>query len=111
MAETATSIPQKGLGTIQWTDFLKGLWISVGSSILALVYLLINNHWKMPSFSEVEPYLNAIVIGFVSYLGKNLTTNNVGQLFKKDKPVVHVNAEKLQTLEQKAAALDEKKSQ
>ena len=110
MAETATSIPQKGLWTVKAADFLKGLWMAVGSSVIAFGFLIINNHWRIPSFDQLEPYLNAFSIAFLTYIGKNVVTNNVGELFKKDKPVVHVNAEKLQTLEQKAAALDEAKS-
>lgn len=103
MAEVATSIPQKGLWSIKISDFLKGLWISVGSSVIAFIYLIINNHWKLPTFEVFEPYLNAIGFSFLSYLGKNLSTNNVGELFKKDKPVVHVDASELASLQQQAS--------
>lgn len=106
MAENATSIPPGGMWKIKASDFLKGLWLSVGSAVLSLVYLLISNHWKLPSFDQIEPYLNAIAIGFVSYIGKNVTTNNVGQLFKPDKSVVMVGKDHLQAISDKAAELD-----
>lgn len=106
MEEIGTTIPPKGLGSINLADFLKGLWISVGSSIIAFIYLFMNNNWSMPSHADMIPYINAIVIGFISYIGKSLTTNNVGQLFQRDKPIVHVDAEELNALQEKATGLD-----
>jgi hypothetical protein len=103
MAETTTSIPQKGLWTVKATDFLKGLWMAVGSSVIAFGFLIINNHWHLPSFDQLEPYLNAFAIAFLTYIGKNAVTNNVGEILKKDKPVVHVDASELASLQQKAS--------
>lgn len=103
MAETASSIPAKGLWTIKAQDFFKGLWLAVGSAVLAFGYAIMQNHWHLLTFDQSEPYLNTIAAGFIAYIGKNVGTNNVGQLFKKDKPVVSVTKERLDTLEAKAA--------
>lgn len=103
MAENTTSIPQKGLWTMKAMDWVKGLGLALGTSILALGSLIISNHWRIPPFEVLEPYLDTIGYGFLAYIGKNLTTNNVGQLFKKDQPVVHVDASELASLQQKAS--------
>lgn len=106
MAETTTSIPQKGLWTMKAMDWIKGLGIALGTSILALGSLIIQNHWKMPTFVVLEPYLDTIGYGFLAYIGKNISTNNVGQLFTKDQPIVHVEASELAALQQKAGEVD-----
>lgn len=107
MAENTASIPQKGLWTIKAMDWIKGLGLALSTSILALGSLFIQNHWKLPTFEVLEPYLNTIGYGFIAYIGKNLTTNNVGQLFQKDKPLVSVGAAKLAALQQKAGQVQE----
>ena len=104
MGQTSTAIPQKGLWTVKLSDFIKGLWLAIGTSILTLGSVIIANHWRIPPFATLEPYLDTIGYGFLAYLGKNLTTNNVGELFKKDKPVVPVDAAELNALQQKAAS-------
>lgn len=106
MAENSSSIPQKGLWTVRAMDWVKGLGLALGTSILAVGSLIISNHWRIPTFEVLEPYLDTIGYGFIAYVLKSFTTNNVGQPFQKDQPVVHVNAAKLDTLQQKANELD-----
>lgn len=100
--ETTSRVPPKGLWKLQATDFLKGLWLAVSSGILALGYFIMSNHFKLPTMEQAEPYLQAIGAGFFAYIAKNLGTNNVGEFLKKDKPVVKVGAEKLETLKKEA---------
>lgn len=105
MGDTSSSIPQKGIGTLNAMDWVKGLGLALGTSVIALGGLIISNHWRIPPFAVLEPYLDTIAYGFLAYIGKSLSTNNVGQLFQRDKPVVHVNAAKLASLEQIAASV------
>ena|SRR6478609_5767581 len=98
MSETASSMPPKGLWSVKIEDFIKGLWLAIGSSILAFGYFLFKNHFKIPTWEQAEPYLDTIVSGFLIYIGKNYGTNNVGEFLKKDKPVVAVSAEKLKVV-------------
>ncbi len=102
MSQQGTTIPPKGLWTLKAQDFIKGLWLAIGSSVLAFGYAIVQNHWHMLSFVQSEPYINTIAAGFLAYIGKNFASNNVGQLFKADKPVVHVDVQELDDLKAKA---------
>lgn len=110
MSQNATTIPPKGLWKIKGQDFIKGLWLAIGSSVLAFGYAITQNHWHMLTFLQSEPYLNTIAAGFVAYIGKNWASNNVGQLFTSDKPVVHVDVKELDDLKVKAEQTDQQKS-
>lgn len=106
MSEQSTSIPQKGMWTIKAMDWVKGLGIALFGNIAAMgIYLVKQDHW--PTYEEWQPYIVITVTTFFAYIGKNFTTNNVGNLFQKDQPVVHVNAEKLASLEKKAEAAED----
>lgn len=104
MAEQASQIPPKGLWTVKASDFVKGLWLSISSGVLALAYFILSNHFKLPTMEQAEPYLQTIGAGFIAYIGKNWGTNNVGQFLKPDKPVVTVGKEKLEDLKDEADA-------
>lgn len=86
MSQEVPTVPPKGLWALKASDFAKGLWLSVGSGVIAFGYFLLDK-FRMPTVEEAKPYIITIGAGFLSYIGKNLTTNNVGQMFKKDKPV------------------------
>lgn len=104
MGEQASSIPPKGLWKLRATDFVKGLWLAVGSAVLALGYAITQNHWHMLTFDQAEPYLNTIASGFIIYIGKNWGTNNVGQFLKADTPTSTVSTPALEKLQDKADA-------
>ena len=101
MPQTATTIPPKGLGSLKLSDFWKGALMAFGTSILSRIYFLLTQD-HFPSWHEFQPYLQAAFAAFVMYILKNLGTNNVGQILTPDKPVVHVDAEQLKSLKEKA---------
>lgn len=102
MQQTAT-IPPKGLGKLGWNDLLKGLIKSIAGLLVGMIIKTLQEK-HIPPYSEIEPILEAVVYFIVGYLGINIATNNVGQMFTKDKPVVAVDAEKLDTLQKEADA-------
>jgi hypothetical protein len=105
MSEIATTIPPKGLGSLRISDFWKSLFLAALVNILLVLYPIINaGNW--PSHSDLDSMLKSTIAIIMGYLIKNLTTNNVGQLFKKDKPIVHVDAKSLSELQAKAGASD-----
>jgi hypothetical protein len=89
MAEQATTIPPKGLGTIKLSDFWKSLLLAALSNILLSLYTIINSG-ALPTHADLITMLKTTSAIILSYLLKNLGTNNVGQLLTKDKPVVTV---------------------
>ena len=95
MSETTSSVPPSGYGQLHLSDLWKGFMKSCGGLIIGIIIKLIQDKFKLPEYSEVEPLLEATAYFFLSYLGLNAATNNNGQLFKKDQPVVTVSAEKL----------------
>lgn len=101
MGQIATTVPPKGLGRLQLNDFFKGALITCFGHLVAMVIFLIRQD-HFPTWPEWQPYVEVTVYTFLVYLGKNLGTNNVGELFTKDKPVVHVDANDLKELEAKA---------
>lgn len=101
MAEITATIPPKGLGSLQWSDLLKGLVKSVAGLLVGLIIKTLQGK-HLPNYAEIEPILEACVYFVVGYLGINLATNNTGQLFTKDKPIVHVGVKELDELKQKA---------
>lgn len=101
MSEIATTIPPKGLGTIQLSDFWKSLLIAALSNILLSLYTIINSG-TLPTHADLITMLKTTSAIVLSYLIKNLSTNNVGQLLVKDKPVVTVDKEHLANLQAQA---------
>lgn len=99
--ETATRIPPKGLGKIQLNDFWKSLLLAAISNVLLSLYAIINTG-AFPTYADLIVMAKSTLAIIISYLLKNLGTNNVGELLKKDQPVVTVGAEKLQDLKDEA---------
>lgn len=114
MIENGTTLPPKGLGTIRLRDVLKSLYYACGMQIVALIAFLVSGllqeHPHFPTWAEWLPYVRATVYAIGGYIGGKLGINNVGQIFTKDKPVVHVDAQELASLRQQANETDEKKN-
>ncbi len=101
MTQEAQTVPPKGLYTLQVSDFVKGLgFVLFGNLAAALIFLIRQDHW--PSWVEWQPYAESALTVFLAYIGKNFFTNNVGEVFTQDKPVVKVDIETLDNLKQKA---------
>lgn len=104
--QTATTVPPKGLGSVKLRDLWKGLYYIAISQVIVMLGLLGENilqeHPHFPTWIQWLPYLKAAVASLAAYLGGKLGVNNVGQIFQKDKPVVHVDVESLKELQEKA---------
>lgn len=101
MGQIATTIPPSGLGKIQLSDFWKGLLLAALTNILLGAYAIINTG-AWPTHADWMTMAKSTLAIVIAYLLKNLGTNNTGELLQKDKPVVRVDAEELQKLEEKA---------
>ena len=101
--QIAQTIPPKGLGSIQLSDFWKGLLLAALTNVLLGTYAIINTG-AFPTHADWMTMLKSTLAIVIAYLLKNLGTNNVGELMTKDKPVVHVDATDLEKLENKANA-------
>ena len=101
MAQEASTIPPKGLGALGWKDIFKSAFLAAIANILLGLYAIINTGlW--PTQADLIVMLKSTAAIILSYLIKNLGTNNVGEFLKKDKPVVAVSAEKLDTIIEEA---------
>lgn len=109
MGQLTATIPPKGLGSIQLSDFWKSLLIAALSNVLLSLYAIINTG-DFPTHADWIVMLKSTLAIIISYLLKNLGTNNVGQLLQKDKPVVHVDAVELQDLQDKVDVAETKES-
>lgn len=98
MAEQASQIPPKGYGTIKLSDFWKSLLLAAISNVLLSLYAIINTG-AFPTYADLIVMAKSTLAIIISYLLKNLGTNNVGQLLKKDEPVLAVGKEKLEDLQ------------
>jgi len=103
MAENTSSVPPSGIGQLHLSDFFKGLIKSISGLLIGVVIKTIQDK-QLPPYAEIAPILEAAVYFLVGYLGINAATNNVGQLFAKDKAVVTVGAEKLDEVVKQADA-------
>lgn len=110
MSAVATTVPPKGLGSIQWKDFLKGLYYAIIGNVIYLVSFFISSLLQetphFPTWAEWLPYIKGIAAAFGGYIVGKLGVNNVGQIFQKDKQIVHVDANDLKELENKAAGTE-----
>lgn len=106
MSDTTPAIPPKGLGTLQWRDLLKGVYYAAIGQLLALggffLTSVLQEHPHFPSWVEWLPYVKATLYAIGGYITGKLGVNNVGQIFTKDKPIVHVDAQALEELKEKA---------
>ena len=103
MSENASTIPPGGLGTLHISDFLKSLLLAALTNVLLGVYTIIQSG-NFPTHADWAVMLKSTIAIVISYLLKNLGTNNTGQLLKKDQPVVKVSAEKLDEVIKEADA-------
>jgi len=102
MGQQSTTVPPKGLGSIQLSDFWKSLFLAAIVNILLGLYPIINGgHW--PTTIDLIAMAKSTVAIIIGYLIKNLSTNNVGQILQKDKPVITVDTQSLNKLQDQAA--------
>lgn len=107
MSQTASPIPPKnGIGTLQLSDFWKSLLIAALSNVLLSLYSIINTG-NFPTHADLIVMLKSTIAIVISYILKNLGTNNVGQFLSKDKPVIAVDKQYVENLKDKAAQADE----
>ena len=99
--EGTVTIPPKGLFNLSWGDFGKGVFLAAVSNIVLSLYAIINTG-AWPTHDDFQVMLKSTLAIVLSYIIKNLSTNNVGQLFAKDKSVVTVDKQHLETLTDKA---------
>lgn len=101
MAQDANTIPPSGLGKLHISDFLKSLLLAALTNVLLALYTMIQaGHF--PEGKDWGDMLKSTVAIVISYLLKNLGTNNVGQILKKDEPTVTVPAKELEKVIDKA---------
>lgn len=101
MAENANTIPPGGFGKIQFGDFIKSVGLAVFTNILLSLYTLIDaGSW--PTKEDWADIIRTSVAFMISYMLKNLLTNNAGQLLKKDQPTVTVSEKELEKVIDKA---------
>lgn len=101
MAQNASTIPPKGFGKLHINDFWKSLLYSAITNMLLFLYPIINaGNW--PTTLDFQNMSKTTAAMIIAYLLKNLGTNNVGEFLKKDKPVMLVNADNLNELQEKA---------
>lgn len=99
--EGTVTVPPAGAGKISLGDVAKGLGLAVASYALVQLYDVFNGEgW--PTVEEWKVMGKALIAFVISYILKNVFTNNVGQLFAKDKPVVTVSEQHLEKLEEQA---------
>jgi len=102
MGETANQIPPSGFGKLQWSDLLKSVLLAAGANALISLYTIINSG-AWPTREDWMDILQTTIAFMISYIIKNVFTNNVGQFAKKDEPVVTVPAKELDKVIEKAA--------
>ncbi len=91
MAQDATTIPPKGLGSIGLNDFWKSLLLAAFTNVLLELYTIVQSgNW--PTHADLITMSKTTFAIILSYLLKNLGTNNAGQFLKKDVPIVSVPA-------------------
>lgn len=106
MGEIATHIPPGGLGKIHARDFIKGLYYACCGQMLGMLYFAFDSILQetpiWPTWAEWVPYLRAFLLTVSGYVLGKLGVNNVGEILKKNKPIVAVHADDLQEVIDKA---------
>ena len=101
MAQEASTIPPAGIGSLSWKDIVKSAILAAIANLLLSLYAIINTGlW--PTHADLIVMLKSTAAIILSYLIKNLGTNNAGEFLKKNKPVLSVPAEKLEKLQEQA---------
>lgn len=115
MSEIATiTIPPTGLGRIMfWRDLGKGLYYACAGQLLALVsYIgdsILQEHPHFPNtWIEWLPYVKNIAYAASGYVIAKFGVNNIGQIGKKNKPVVLVSQKHLEEKEKEIEELKQK---
>ena len=101
MAQDAATIPPAGLGKLRWNDILKSILLAAATNALISLYTIINSG-SWPTAEDWRDILQTTVAFMISYIVKNMLTNNVGQFAKKDQPTVTVSAKELDKVIDKA---------
>lgn len=101
MSQEASTIPPGGIGKLQWSDLFKSVGLAVATNALMSLYSLINSG-SWPTQEDWMDILRTSVAFMISYIVKNLLTNNVGQMLKKDEPIIPVGAKELDKVIEKA---------
>lgn len=102
MGETSSSVPPKGIGTVDfWKDLGKGAFIAAVTNLLLGVYTIVQNN-QLPTGEDWATMLKSTLAILIAYFIKNLGTNNVGEMFAKNKPVTTVSTEKLEEVVEQA---------
>ncbi len=102
MGESANTIPPSGIGKLQWSDLIKSVALAVATNALMSLYSLINSG-SWPTKEDWMDILQTSIAFMISYIVKNLLTNNVGQFAKANQPTVTVPAKELDAVIEKAA--------
>ena len=70
--------------TLDKRDFIKGLWVAIFSAVITFLYQAVLTPDPVFSVATLKAMGLAIAGAVLAYLTKNLTTNNAGQVLKKD---------------------------
>jgi hypothetical protein len=71
--------------TLGISDFWKGLIVVVLTAVLTSIYQLIEAEGLNITWAQVKVIISASLLAGIAYILKNLTTNNKGEILKKDK--------------------------
>lgn len=94
MAETSNTIPPKGFGNLQWSDFVKSILLAGATNAMLSLYTIIDSG-SWPTKEDWGDIIRTTIAFMISYILKNVLTNNTGKFLKKDEPVVTVPAKEL----------------
>lgn len=107
MGETSNTMPPGGIGKLQWSDLLKSIGLAVATNALMSLYSIIDSG-AFPTKEDWFDILRTSLAFMISYILKNLLTNNTGQMFSKDQPTVTVPAKELDKVIDKAVEAEAK---
>lgn len=99
--EGTVTVPPTGLGKVSWGDIGKSIFIAAIANVLLTLYPIIQSG-AWPTTADWQSMAKSTVATIIAYLIKNFVTNNAGELFTKDKTIVKVPQEQLETLKDEA---------
>jgi hypothetical protein len=70
------------LGKLNWRDALHSFLLAIAAAVITT---LIQMYTKEPPQVDLTEIKNVAIITALSYIGKQLSQNSEGRLFKKDK--------------------------
>jgi K+-sensing histidine kinase KdpD len=71
--------------SLNLNDFTKGLIVAVFSAVLGFCYQFIQNNGLSFTSTDLKEVLTIAILSAMSYLIKNLFTNNKGEFGRADK--------------------------